>query len=52
VFSAAKRLFGAGRALEAGGSLTVIATLDNQTAGFTGAVREELLDVATGVVTL
>jgi transcription termination factor Rho len=52
VFSAAKRLFGAGRALETGGSLTVIATLDNQTAGFTGAVREELLDVATGVVTL
>jgi transcription termination factor Rho len=52
VFSAAKRLFGAGRALETGGSLTVIATIDNQTAGFAGAVRDELLDVATAVVTL
>jgi transcription termination factor Rho len=52
VFAAAKRLFGAGRALETGGSLTVIATIDNQSAGFPGAVREELLDVATGVVTL
>ena len=52
VFAAAKRLFGAGRALETGGSLTVIATIDNQTAGFAGAVRDELLDVATAVVTL
>jgi transcription termination factor Rho len=52
VFSAAKRLFGAGRALETGGSLTVIATIDNQTAGFAGVVRDELLDVATAVVTL
>jgi transcription termination factor Rho len=52
VFSAAKRLFGAGRALETGGSLTVIATVDNQTAGFAGVVRDELLDVATAVVTL
>lgn len=52
VFSAAKRLFGSGRALEAGGSLTVIATIDDQTAGFAGAVREELLNVATSVVTL
>ena len=52
VFSASKRLFGAGRALETGGSLTVIATIDNQTDGFPGAVREELLDIATAVVTL
>ena len=52
VFSAAKRLFGAGRALETGGSLTVIATIDNQTDGFPGAVRDELLDIATVVVTL
>lgn len=52
VFSAAKRLFGAGRALETGGSLTVIATIDDNTAGFAGAVREELLDVATSVVTV
>ncbi|MEY4313073.1 MAG: hypothetical protein RLZZ319_582 [Actinomycetota bacterium] len=52
VFSSAKRLFGAGRAIENGGTLTVIATIDNQTAGFPGAVREELLDIATGVVTL
>jgi transcription termination factor Rho len=52
VFSATKRLFGAGRALETGGSLTVIATIDNQTDGFPGAVRDELLDIATAVVTL
>jgi transcription termination factor Rho len=52
VFSASKRLFGAGRALETGGSLTVIATIDNQTDGFPGAVRDELLDIATAVVTL
>lgn len=52
VFAAAKRVFGAGRAIENGGSLTVIATLDNHTAGFAGAVRDELLDIATGVVTL
>lgn len=52
VFAATKRLFGAGRTLEAGGSLTVIATIDNTTDGFPGAVREELLDIATGVVTL
>ena len=52
VFSATKRLFGAGRALETGGSLTVIATIDNQTDGFAGAVRDELLDIATAVVTL
>ena len=52
VFAATKRLFGAGRTLEAGGSLTVIATVDNSTDGFPGAVREELLDIATGVVTL
>lgn len=52
VFSATKRLFGAGRALETGGSLTVIATIDNQTDGFSGAVRDELLDIATAVVTL
>ncbi|MEN9740811.1 MAG: transcription termination factor Rho [Actinomycetota bacterium] len=52
VFAATKRLFGAGRSLEAGGSLTVIATVDNQTDGFPGAVREELLDIATGTVTL
>lgn len=52
VFSAAKRLFGAGRALETGGSLTVIATIDDNTVGFAGAVRDELLDVATAVVTL
>ena len=52
VFSASKRLFGAGRALETGGSLTVIATIDHQTDGFPGAVRDELLDIATAVVTL
>jgi transcription termination factor Rho len=52
VFSATKRLFGAGRALDTGGSLTVIATIDNQTDGFSGAVRDELLDIATAVVTL
>ena len=52
VFSATKRLFGAGRALETSGSLTVIATIDNQTDGFPGAVRDELLDIATAVVTL
>jgi transcription termination factor Rho len=52
VFSATKRLFGAGRALETGGSLTVIATIDNQTDGFPGAVRDELLDIATAVVAL
>ena len=52
VFSATKRLFGAGRALETGGSLTVIATSAHQTAGFPGAVRDELLDIATAVVTL
>jgi transcription termination factor Rho len=52
VFSATKCLFGAGRALETGGSLTVIATIDNQTDGFPGAVRDELLDIATAVVTL
>lgn len=52
VFAATKRLFGAGRALEAGGSLTVIATVDNSTEGFPGAVREELLDIATGTVSL
>jgi transcription termination factor Rho len=52
VFSASKRLFGAGRALETGGSLTVIATIDNQTDGFPGAVRDELLDIATAVVAL
>ncbi len=52
VFSATKRLFGAGRALETGGSLTVIATIDNQPDGFNGAVRDELLDIATAVVTL
>ena len=52
VFAATKRLFGAGRTLEAGGSLTVIATVDHVTDGFPGAVREELLDIATGVVTL
>jgi transcription termination factor Rho len=52
VFSATKRLFGAGRALETGGSLTVIATIDNQTDGFSGVVRDELLDIATAVVTL
>jgi transcription termination factor Rho len=52
VFSATKRLFGAGRALETGGSLTVIATIDHQTDGFPGAVRDELLDIATAVVTL
>ena len=52
VFSATKRLFGAGRALETGGSLTVIATIDDQTDGFSGAVRGELLDIATAVVTL
>ena len=52
VFAATKRLFGAGRALEAGGSLTVIATVDNREDGFPGAIREELLDIATGVVTL
>jgi transcription termination factor Rho len=52
VFAAAKRLFGAGRAIENGGSLTVIATIDNQAAGFPGAIREELLDIATGIVTL
>ena len=52
VFAATKRLFGAGRSLEAGGSLTVIATVDNQTDGFPGTVRDELLDIATGTVTL
>jgi transcription termination factor Rho len=52
VFSATKRLFGAGRALETGGSLTIIATIDNQADGFPGAVRDELLDIATAVVTL
>ncbi|MFM6968527.1 MAG: hypothetical protein ACKOWN_06370, partial [Microbacteriaceae bacterium] len=52
VFAATKRLFGAGRTLEAGGSLTVIATVDNTADGFPGAVREELLDIATGLVTL
>jgi len=52
VFAATKRLFGAGRALEAGGSLTVIATVDDRADGFPGAIREELLDIATGVVTL
>lgn len=52
VFASAKRLFGAGRAIENGGSLTVIATIDDQSAGFPGAIREELLDIATGVVTL
>jgi transcription termination factor Rho len=52
VFAVTKRLFGAGRALEAGGSLTVIATVDNRTDGFPGAIREELLDIATAVVTL
>lgn len=52
VFAATKRLFGAGRSLEAGGSLTVIATIDNTTDGFPGAVRDELLDIATGTVTL
>lgn len=52
VFAATKRLFGAGRTLEAGGSLTVIATVDHVEGGFPGAVREELLDIATGVVTL
>ena len=40
------------RALEAGGSLTVIATIDNQETGFAGAIREELIDIATGVVNL
>lgn len=52
VFAATKRLFGAGRTLEAGGSLTVIATIDHVTDGFPGAVRDELLDIATSVVTL
>jgi transcription termination factor Rho len=52
VFAATKRVFGAGRALEAGGSLTVIATVDNQETGFAGAIREELLDIATSVVNL
>jgi len=52
VFSATKRLFGAGRTLEAGGSLTVIATVDHVTDGFLGAVRDELVDIATSVVTL
>jgi len=52
VFAATKRLFGAGRTLEAGGSLTVIATIDNSTDGFPGAIREELLDIATSVVAL
>jgi transcription termination factor Rho len=52
VFAATKRLFGAGRTLEAGGSLTVIATIDNSTDGFPGAMRDELLDIATSVVTL
>jgi transcription termination factor Rho len=52
VFAATKRLFGAGRTLEAGGSLTVIATIDNSIDGFPGAMRDELLDIATSVVTL
>jgi hypothetical protein len=30
----------------------VIATVDNQETGFAGAIREELLDIATSVVNL
>lgn len=52
VFAATKRLFGAGRSLETGGSLTVIAAVDTIDHGFVGAVREELTDIATSVVAL
>ncbi len=52
VFAATKRLFGAGRSLETGGSLTVIAAVDTIDHGFAGAVRDELADIATSVVAL
>ena len=52
VFAATKRIFGAGRSFETGGSLTIIATTDNTASGFAGAVREELVDIATSVIAL
>ncbi len=52
VFAATKRIFGAGRSFETGGSLTIIATTDNTTSGFAGAVRDELVDIATSVIAL